>query len=62
MKNIDERGHGKYNLINGQPRKGIDEVVPETLQNRYSSKLYNYYDGLKLKVPSEASSPPRRYA
>ena len=27
-KNVDERGHGKYNIINGSPRKGIDEVVP----------------------------------
>ena len=27
-KNMDERGHGRFNVINGMPRKGIDEVVP----------------------------------
>ena len=48
---MDERGHGKYNIINGFERKGIDEVIPESLSDRYTEKLYNHHDGLKLKVP-----------
>ena len=35
-KNMDERGHGKYNIINGMDRRGIDEVIPETLSDRYA--------------------------
>ena len=27
-KNMDVRGHGRFNILNGQSRKGIDEVIP----------------------------------
>lgn len=60
---MDDRGNGKYDLISGKPRAGIEQIIPEALGERYGTKLAEHYEGLKLKVPAEDgySSPRNRY-
>lgn len=52
-RNMDDRGNSKYDLITGKNRAGIEQVVPDYLGERYSQKLTNHYENLKLKAPTE---------
>ena len=62
-RNMDDRGNSKYDLISGRPRVGIESIVPQQLNERYSDKLSQHYENLKLRPPSDdlLSSPRTRY-
>lgn len=60
---MDDRGNSKYDLISGRARVGVEYIVPEELSERYSAKLSQHYDSLKIRPPSDdlMSSPRSRY-
>lgn len=61
---MDYRGNSKYNPLNGGDRVGIESVIPNELAGRYSDKLRDHYESLKVHVPSTANSDrdnPRVY-
>lgn len=53
---MDSKGNCKYNLLNGSDRVGVDYVVPKQLKERFSNRLYEHYDGLRIKLPESTSS------
>lgn len=38
--NMDLRGNSKYNVLNGQDRPGIEQVIPPELNGRYEQKKF----------------------
>jgi hypothetical protein len=36
--NMDHRGNSKYNPLTGQSRPGIEQVIPEELNQRFEMK------------------------
>lgn len=53
--NIDNHGSGRYNPVNGETRIGIEELVPEDLNNRFSSRLAQHYSAYKIDLPERNS-------
>lgn len=53
---MDLRGNSKYNVLNGENRLGIEQVIPPELNGRYEQKKFEHYDNLRLKVPTSAES------
>lgn len=38
--NMDLRGNSKYNVLNGENRLGIEQVIPPELNGRYEQKKF----------------------
>ena len=54
--NMDAKGNCKYNLINGESRVGVEQIIPNELKERYGYKLYEHLENERLKVPSSSNS------
>lgn len=54
--NMDSKGNCKFNLLNGEDRVGIEQVVPQDLRERYEHKLSEHYDHQRLKIPASSNS------
>jgi hypothetical protein len=53
---MDLKGNSKFNVLNGENRLGIEQVIPEELNGRYEQKKYEHYDRMRLKIPISAES------
>ena len=49
--NMDHQGNSRFNPLNGIQRGGVDSLVPENLTNKYRSRVEEFEDHKKIKVP-----------
>lgn len=49
---MDSKGNCNYNVLNGQHRLGVDNVVPENLRGRYEKKRNEFMENERIKIPS----------
>ncbi|CAD8051486.1 unnamed protein product [Paramecium sonneborni] len=48
-KNLDFRANSGYNVLSGQERQGVDQIVPDELRSDYQQRVKNLQNQLNLK-------------
>lgn len=48
---MDRHGNSKFNPLNGVERGGINRIIPENLNEKYSKKVEEFEDQRRIKLP-----------
>ncbi|CAD8100406.1 unnamed protein product [Paramecium sonneborni] len=51
--NLDQKGNAGFNILTGESRNGVEQIVPNHLKNQYQQKLRDHEQHLQIKTHSQ---------